>query len=115
MNEATRSLAEAKPIVLAAYRKKKLDNGWTSIVRELVEVEVEFGDIEGAGSTLAQVEDGEKMNGLQLVARAVVENGHKKEALDWATSQILPRDRALALIGIADALLSPTQSTAIGH
>jgi len=55
------------------------------------------------------------MNGLQLVARAVVENGHKNEALDWATSQIFPRDRALALIGIADALLSQTQSTAIGH
>src|SRR6267378_4096297 len=115
MNEASRSLAEAKPIALAAYRKIKLDNGWTSIVQNLVELEVEWGDIEGAGSTLAQLENGEKMNGLQLVARAVVENGHKKEALDWATSQIFPRDRALALIGIADALLSQTQSTAIGH
>jgi tetratricopeptide (TPR) repeat protein len=113
MNEATRSLAEARPIVLAVYRKIRLDNGWTSMVRELVEVEVECRDIEEAGSTLAQVDDGEKMNALQLVARTVVENGHKKEALEWATSQILPRDRALALIGIADALLPPTQSTAI--
>jgi hypothetical protein len=115
MNEASRSLAEAKPIALAAYRKIKLDNGWTSIVQNLVELEVEWEDIEGAGSTLAQVEDGEKMNGLQSVARAVVEHGHKKAALDWATSQMFPRDRALALIGIADALLSQTQSTAIGH
>ncbi len=115
MNEATRSLAEAKPIALAVYRKIKLEHGWTRIVQDLVELEVEWGDFDGAGSTLAQVEDGEKMNGVQSVARAVVENGHKKEALAWATSQISPRDRALALIGIADALLSPTQSTAIGH
>ena len=107
MNEATRSLAEAKPIAWAAYRKTKLMHGWTRIVRDLVELEVEWGDIDGAGSTLAQVEDGERMNGLQRVARAVVENGHKKEALEWATSQVSPRDRALALIGIADALLSP--------
>jgi hypothetical protein len=110
MNEATRSLAEAKPIALAAYRKIKLEHGWTRIVQDLVELEVEWGDFDGAGSSLAQVEDGEKMNVRQSVARAVVENGHKKEALAWATSQIFPRDRALALIGIADALLSPTQS-----
>ena len=115
MNEATRSLAEAKPIALAAYRKIKLEWGCTRIVQDLVELEVEWGDFDGAGSTLAQVEDGVKMNGMQSVARAVVENGHRKEALAWATSQIFPRDRALALIGIADALLSPTQSTAIGH
>ena len=115
MNEAAHSLAEAKPIALAAYRKIKLEHGWTRIVQDLVELEVEWGDFDGAGSTLAQVEDGEKMNGLQSVARDVVENGHYKEALAWATSQIFPRDRALALIGIADALLSPTQSTAIGH
>jgi len=74
-----------------------------------------MGDIDGAVSTLAQVEDGDKMNGMQSVARAVVGNGHKKEARAWATRQTSPRDRALAFIGIADALLSPTQSAAIGH
>jgi tetratricopeptide (TPR) repeat protein len=114
MNEATRSLAEAKPIALAAYRKIK-EHGWTSILQDLVQLEVEWGDIDGAGSALGQVEDGEKMNEVQNVARAAVVNGHKKEALAWATSQISPRDRALALIGIAGALLSPTQSTAIGY
>jgi tetratricopeptide (TPR) repeat protein len=106
MNEATRSLAEAEPIALAAYRKIR-QHGSTQVVQNLVELKVEWGDIDGAGSTLAQVEDGEKMNELQSVARAVVENGHKKEALAWAASQISPRDRALALIGIVDGVLSP--------
>ena len=115
MKEASRSLAEARPVALAAYRKTKLKHGWTQIVQDLVQLEVEWGDIDGASSTLEQVEDGDKMNALQRVACAVVENGHKKEALTWATSQISSRDRALALIGIAEALLSPTQSTAIGH
>jgi hypothetical protein len=72
-----------------------------------VELEVEWGDIDGAGSTLGQVDDSEKMNEVQNVARAAVVNGYKKEALAWATSQISPRDRALALIGIAGALLPP--------
>jgi tetratricopeptide (TPR) repeat protein len=114
MNEATRSLAEAEPIALAAYRKIR-QHGRTQVVQNLVELEVEWGDIDGAGSTLGQVDDSEKMNEAQNVARAAVVKGRKKEALAWATSQISPRDRALALIGIADALLSPTQSTAIGH
>ena len=114
MNEATRSLAEAEPIALAAYRKIR-QHGRTQVVQNLMELEVEWGDIDGAGSTLRQVDDSEKMNEVQNVARAAVVNGHKKEALAWATSQISPRDRALALTGIADALLSSTQSTAIGH
>jgi len=114
MNEATRSLAEAEPIALAAYRKIR-QHGRTQVVQNLVELEVEWGDIDGAGSTLGEVEDGEKMNEVQNVARAAVVNGHKKEALAWTTSQISPRDRALALIGIAGALLSPAQSTAIGR
>jgi hypothetical protein len=115
MKEASRSLAEARPVALAAYRKTKLKHGWTQIVEDLVQLEVEWGDIDGASSTLEQVEDGDKMNAFYRVACAVVENGHKKEALTWATSQISSRDRALVLIGIAEALLSPTQSTAVGH
>ncbi len=115
MKEASRSLAEARPVALAAYRKTKLKHGWTQIVEDLVQLEVEWGDIDGASSTLEQVEDGDKMNAFYRVACAVVENGHKKEALTWATSQISSRDRALVLIGIAEALLSPTQSTAAGH
>lgn len=103
MNEATRSLAEAKPVALAAYREIR-QHRWTRVVQDLVELEVEWGDVNGAGSTLAQVEDIEKMNMLPSVAYAVVENGYQKEALAWATSQIFPRDRALALIGIANAL-----------
>jgi hypothetical protein len=106
MNEATRSLAEAEPIALAAYRKIR-QHGRTQVVQNLVELEVEWGDIDGAGSTLGQVDDSEKMNEVQNVARAAVVNGYKKEALAWATSQISPRDRALALIGIAGALLPP--------
>jgi hypothetical protein len=115
MKEASRSLAEAKPVALAAYRNTKLKHGWTRIVQDLVQLEVEWGDIDGASATLEQVEDGDKVNTLQRVACAVVENGHKKEALTWATSQISSRDRALAIIGIAEALLSPTQSAAIAH
>ncbi len=49
MNEATSSLAEAKPIALAANRKIKIEHGWTRIVQDLVELEVEWGDIDGAG------------------------------------------------------------------
>jgi len=114
MNEATRSLAEAEPIALAAYRTIR-QHGRTQVVQNLVELEVELGDIDGASSTLGQVEDDEKMNEVQNVARAAVVNGHKKKALAWATSLISPHDRALALIGIAGALLSPVQSTAIGR
>jgi len=109
-NEATCSLAEAEPIALAAYRKIKLQHGWTSIIQELVELKVEWGDFDGADSILRQVEEGDRINAMINVARAVVTKGHKKEALAWATSQISPRDRALALIGVADALLTSTQS-----
>jgi len=109
-NEATRSLAEAEPIALAAYRKIKLQHGWTSIIQELVELKVEWGDFDGADSILRQVEEGDRINAMINVAGAVVAKGHKKEALAWATSQISPRDRALALIGVADALLTSTQS-----
>jgi len=115
MNEATRSLAEAEPIALAAYRKIKAHHGWTSIVQKLVELRVEWGDIEGANSILKQVEENDRKNEMQGVARAVVAKGHKKEALEWATSQISSRDRALALIGVADALLSSTQSADSGR
>jgi len=114
MNEAIRSLAEAKPIALAVYWKMKLKYGQTRIVQNLVELSVELGDIDGAVSTLAQVGDGDKMNGMQSVASALVRNGHMKGAQAWATSQKSPRDRALAFIGIANALLS-TQSAAIGY
>jgi hypothetical protein len=114
VNEATHSLAEAEPIALAAYRKIR-QHGRTPVVQNLVELEVEWGEIDGAGSTLGQVDDSEKMNVVQNVARGAVVNGHKKEALAWATRQISPRDRALALIGIAGALLSANQSTAIRH
>ncbi len=115
MNEATRTLSEAEPLVLAVYRNIKLRHGWTSTLQELVEVKVESGDFEGADSILRQVEEGDRMNAMQGVARAVVAKGHKKEALAWATSQISSRDRALALVGIADALLTSTQAADSRH
>ena len=115
MNEATRTLSEAEPLVLAVYRNIKLRHGWTSTLQELVEVKVELGDFEGADSILRQVEEGDRMNAMQGVARAVVAKGHKKEALAWATSQISSRDRALALVGIADALLTSTQAADSRH
>jgi hypothetical protein len=87
MNEATRTLSEAEPLVLAAYRKIKLQHGWTSSVQELVEVKVELGDFEGADSILPQVEERDKINAMLNVARAAVGKGHEKEALAWATSQ----------------------------
>lgn len=49
------------------------------------------------------------MNALQSVAYSVVENGHAEIATAWANRQISPRDRALVLIGIANALSSPTE------
>jgi len=115
MNEATRTLSEAEPLVLAVYRNVKLRHGWTSTLQELVEVKVELGDFEGADSILRQVEEGDRMNAMQGVARAVVAKGHKKEALAWATSQTSSRDRALALVGIADALLTSTQAADSRH
>jgi hypothetical protein len=74
-----------------------------------VELRVEWGDFDGADSFLAQVEEGDKMNALQSVAYSVVENGHEEIATAWANRQISPRDRALVLIGIANALSSPTE------
>jgi len=115
MNEATRTLSEAAPLVLAVYRKIKLQHGRTSTLQELVEVKVELGDFEGADSIMRQVEDDDRVNETYGVARAVVANGHKKEGLAWARSHISCRDRALALIGVADALLSSKQSADSRH
>jgi tetratricopeptide (TPR) repeat protein len=115
MNEATRTLSEAEPLVLAVYRNIKLRHGWTSTLQELLEVKVELGDFEGADSTLRQVEEGDRMNAVQGVARAVVAKGHKKEALAWATSQISSRDRALALVGISDGLSTAPQAADSRH
>jgi hypothetical protein len=101
MKEATQSLGEAESRYLAAYR-----NGWP--VRNIVELKVEWGDFDGADSVLRQVEDGEKMNALLSVAHSVVENRQKNRATAWANRQISPRDGALVLIGIANALSSHT-------
>ena len=109
MKEATRTLTEAEPIALTVYREIS-QHGSTQIIQNLVELKVEWGEFDGANSTLSQVEHKEKLNELQSVARALVKNGHEKEALAWATTQILPSDRALALIGIADALITGMQS-----
>jgi hypothetical protein len=78
-------------------------------------VKVELGDFVGADSIMRQVDEDDRMNETQGVARAVVATGHKKEALAWAESQISSRDRALALIGVADALLTSTQSADSRH
>ncbi len=78
-------------------------------------MKVELGDFKGADSILRQVEESDRMNAMQGVARAVVAKGHKKKALAWATSQISSRDRALALVGIADALLTSTQAADSWH
>ena len=83
--------------------------------QSIAEARMEVGDVEGADRTLAQIKDDSQRSagfwtvGL-LQARRVVKNGHEKEALAWATTQILPSDRALALIGIADALITGMQS-----
>jgi hypothetical protein len=106
MGDASQSLAEAETLALAEH---KIRRGRTSIPRELVELRVEWGDFDGADSFLAQVEEGDKMNALQSVAYSVVENGHEEIATAWANRQISPRDRALVLIGIANALSSPTE------
>jgi len=96
MNEATRSLVEAKSIALAAYRKKT--QAWMDRSFGLVKLEVEW-ETSTEQVPPGAVEDGEKMNGLQSVARAVVEIGHKKEALAWATSQISHvTERSLSLV-----------------
>jgi hypothetical protein len=50
-----------------------------------------------------------------LSTSSSVRKGHEKDALAWATSQISSRDRALALVGIADALLTSTQAADTRH
>ncbi len=106
--EATQSLAEAESIALARYRQ-----GWSGPIEPVVELKVEWGNFDGAGSTLAKVKDNEKINTLVRVASAVVKNGDKKRAYAWANHQTSPRGRAFTLLGIASAILVGKESSAI--
>lgn len=98
-DEAAQSLAEAESIALARH-------GWSGTVEPVVELKVEWGDFDGADTTLAKVGDNEKINALAHVASALVKNGDKKRTFAWANHQTSPRDRAFILIGIADAILA---------
>jgi len=106
-DEATQSLAEAESIASARYR-----HGWSGTLEPVVELKVEWGDFDGAGATLAKVEDNEKINTLVRVASVVVKNGDRNRAFAWAGHQTSPRDRAFTLIGIANAILLPIL---VGH
>ena len=104
-DEAKQSLAEAESVVLAQYR-----HGWSGTVESIVELKVEWGDFDGVDTTLAKVEDNEKINTLERISAAVVENGDKKREFAWANHQTSPRDRAVTLIGIAKTILVGQES-----
>jgi tetratricopeptide (TPR) repeat protein len=67
-----------------------------------------LGDIQGALQTASMNHGYEFMwrgHSLRRIAKIQAHKGDKKGALAWATTQALPSDRALALLGVAEGLL----------
>jgi hypothetical protein len=67
-----------------------------------------LGDIQGALQTAALSHGYDFMwrgYSLQRIAKIQAHKGDKKGALAWATTQSVPSDRALALLGVAEGLL----------
>jgi len=103
--EAAKTLAEAVPDAIAADEQAKRDHAWSSVLPDLIELQAEMGDLDGASANLVHVDDNDRTFILQKAARALSKVGDMQGASAWAARQVSPRDKALALIGVAEGLL----------
>jgi tetratricopeptide (TPR) repeat protein len=103
--EAAKTLAEAEPAAIAAQEEAKRNNAWTSALPDLIEQQAELGDLDGAWSTLSHLAESDRRSIIQDVARARSKTGDTQGTLAWTARQVAPRDKAFALIGVAEGIL----------
>ena len=108
--EAAKTLAAAVPLVMAALEQDKREHRWSSALPDLIEQQAELGDLDGAWDNLGKTSDNDRTNIVGKAASAQSKAGDMQGALAWAARQISPRDKALALVGIAEGILERVES-----
>jgi tetratricopeptide (TPR) repeat protein len=101
LSEAAQTLAEAEPAALADREHAK-----AGAFGRLIELEVEVGDFERAQAHLALLAENDRTFIVQNAAAGRAKAGDSQGALAWAERQSSARDKALALVGVAQGILS---------
>lgn len=109
-DEAAKTLAEAVPAAIAAHEWAKREQAWTGALPDLIEQQAEMGDLDGAWAALAHLDESDRIHVVQNAARAQSRTGDVQGALTWAARQVSARDKALALVGVAEGVLVRQES-----
>ena len=100
------TLADAVPATIAAVQEDKLTHSSSSILPELAILQAEIGDLDGMRASFARIDKNHLSYVVQRVAQGRAATGDTQGALSWAAIQVSPREKALALVGVAEGILS---------